>query len=79
MDKYEDIDFITYEVIKPSLKPSEQMKFLKDTGFKVVVHQEEPTINNKLLSELLISWRESYEYEIDGVIVIDDKDISKTK
>uniref|UniRef100_A0A6C0KGC5 DNA polymerase beta n=1 Tax=viral metagenome TaxID=1070528 RepID=A0A6C0KGC5_9ZZZZ len=72
-DKYEDIDFVTYEVIKPSLKPSEQMKFLKANGFKVVLHKEEPTINNKLLSELLISWREGYEYEIDGVIVIDDK------
>ena len=27
---YLDIDFVAYEVIKPQLKPSEQMKFLED-------------------------------------------------
>ena len=29
-----DMDFVAYEVIKPSLKPSEQMAFLEEKGFK---------------------------------------------
>ena len=71
--KYNDIEFIAYEVIKPDLKPSEQFEFLKNENINVIVHKTTKTIDNDMLSKLLVEWREKYEYETDGVIVMDDK------
>ena len=70
-----DIHFVSYEVIKPVLKPSEQMDFLGTLDIERVLSKNETksTLTNELLSDTLIEWRESYTYDIDGVIVIDDK------
>ena len=76
-DTVNDMDFVAYEVIKPLLKPSEQMKFLKDNGFITVRNETKEDITNDLLSELLVDWRNNYDYEIDGVIVTDDKIYSR--
>jgi NAD-dependent DNA ligase/predicted nucleotidyltransferase len=83
-DKYADLSFVAYEVIKPLLKPSDQFNMLEDTKLaeeqKIsaleVVKNETLTfanLTNERLSELLIKWREEYLYEIDGIICIDDK------
>jgi NAD-dependent DNA ligase/DNA polymerase/3'-5' exonuclease PolX len=72
-EKAKDLHFIAYEVIKPELKPSEQMKKLEELGHKVVQNRLDENITNETLSETLIDWRTNYEYEIDGVIVTDDK------
>jgi len=68
-----DINFVAYEVIKPVLKPSDQMSFLRVQNVETVLNKITTTISNELLSETLIDWRETYAYEIDGVIVTDDK------
>ena len=68
-----DINFVAYEVIKPVLKPSDQMSFLRVQNVETVLNKMTTTISNELLSETLIDWRETYAYEIDGVIVTDDK------
>ena len=71
-EKTKDLHFLAYEVIKPVLKPSEQMAFLKKSGFEVVQNTEEPSLTNKRLSDILVDWRSNYSYEIDGVIVTND-------
>jgi len=71
-EKTKDLHFVAYEVIKPLLKPSEQMAFLKKSGFEVVQNAEESALTNKKLSDVLVDWRSNYEYEIDGVIVTND-------
>jgi len=71
-DKTRDLHFVAYEVIKPVLKPSEQMEFLKAQGFEVVQNRLEHVISNAKLSETLVDWRSNYAYEIDGVIVTND-------
>jgi NAD-dependent DNA ligase len=76
-DTVNDMDFVAYEVIKPVLKPSEQMKFLEDNGFITVRNETKKDITNDLLSKLLVDWRNNYDYEIDGVIVTDDKIYSR--
>ena len=76
-DTVNDMDFVAYEVIKPELKPSDQMKFLQDNGFTTVRNESKDTITNDLLSEYLVDWRKNYDYEIDGVIVTDDKIYSR--
>jgi NAD-dependent DNA ligase len=72
-EKVNDLHFVAYEVIKPSLKPSEQMALLKQLRHEVVMNRQVDELTNESLSARLLDWRKSYEYEIDGVIVTDDK------
>lgn len=67
-----DIHFITYEVISPSLKPSEQFQFLYQYNYSVVHHFFLDTISEKSLTENLVQLRDEYNYQIDGLIVTDD-------
>lgn len=71
-EKAKDLHFVTYEVIQPLMKPSEQMKLLTRVGLEVVFNKIETALTNELLSDILIDWRTNYEYEIDGVIVSND-------
>ena len=83
-----DVDFVSYEVIKPLLKPSEQFATLQNPPFKKVEPNEssltqfsvpllkkveQNDLTNEILSETLVDWRETSPYEIDGIIVTDDK------
>lgn len=77
--KTRDLHFVVYEVIVPDLKPSDQMKFIKKWGFELVQHLNASTITNEMLSTTLVNWRTTYEYEIDGVIVSDDKIYNRTQ
>lgn len=72
-EKIKDIHFVAYEVIKPVLKPSEQMNKLMSLDVECVLNQVVPTISNEFLSSVLVDWRTNYLYEIDGVIVVNDK------
>jgi NAD-dependent DNA ligase len=71
-DKSKDLHFVTYEVVEPQLKPSDQLRTLKKLGLEVVYNRVEPALTNEMLSETLVDWRTNYEYEIDGVIVSND-------
>jgi NAD-dependent DNA ligase len=68
-----DLHFVAYEVLKPEKNPSEQMKLLSTLDVECVLYKIESTLTNDLLSETLVDWRKSYAYEIDGVIVTNDK------
>jgi len=70
--KTKDLHFVSYEIIHPQMKPSEQLKTLQELGYEVVQHRQESDLSNEGLSETLIDWRSNYEYEVDGVIVTDD-------
>ena len=73
-NKIIDVHFVAYEVIKPILNPSEQMEFLRnDLKTECVLNRLEATISNELLSQVLIDNRRIYKYEIDGIIVTNDK------
>lgn len=71
-DIVQDIDFVAYEIVLPSLKPGEQMSKLEEIGFNTVRNETHIDISNDMLSKILVDWRENYKYEIDGVIVTDD-------
>jgi len=72
-EKTKDLDFVVYEVIQPELVPSRQMNKIEELGFKTVLYKEENPVTNEKLSDILIDWRTNYEYEMDGIIVSDDK------
>jgi len=78
-EKVHDLHFVTYEVIVPELKPSAQMRTLMERGFETVLNREAMSgdLTNELLSEILVKWRAEYLYEIDGVIVTNDKVYSR--
>ena len=69
-NKISDVHFIAYEVIKPILKPVDQMNFIKfDLKMECVFSKFSYNISNELLSQLLIDNRRNSDYEIDGIIV----------
>ena len=70
--KLRDLDFVAYEVIKPNWHPSMQYKLLKNKKFITVINKSLKSIDQNVLSDYLIKWRESYDYIIDGVICIDN-------
>jgi len=74
-DKIKDIHFVAYEVIVPVMKPSNQFDFLRNLDIELVSFEkvENGELTNELLSKLLVDWRKNYVYEVDGVIVTDDK------
>ena len=76
-DKWNDLDFVGYEVIKPELIPSKQMEWLENNGVITIINKVAQEISNENLSKILVDWRESYKYEIDGIIVCDDKIYSR--
>ena len=76
-DTVYDMDFVAYEMIKPVLKPSEQMAKLQELGFNVVRNETHENIDNDELSKILVDWRDNYDYEIDGVIVTNDENYSR--
>ena len=77
-ERWNDIDFVCYEIITPNLKPSEQFKLIKKLKTISVINKNMKNINKKSLSKYLIDWRENYEYDIDGVIVCDDRKYPRT-
>ena len=70
----DDLDFVSYEVIEPRLKPSQQLQFLEKywSVTDPVLHTKLNAISNEVLSGLLLKWRDQCIYEIDGVIVVND-------
>ena len=71
--KIKYLNFVAYECIQPELIPSEQFSFLKSKGVDIAAYDIHSDITNEMLSEVLVMWRDTYEYEIDGVIVNHDK------
>ena len=73
--KIADLNLIFYEVIDPILEPSRQFELLNqyNNGNNTVIYQNKKNITNEELSNILLEWRDTYIYEIDGIIVTDNK------
>lgn len=67
-----DIQFIAHEMKYPMLKPSEQFKRIEELGFQCVLYTIINEINVDILTYYLTLWRETYPYQIDGIICRDD-------
>lgn len=68
-----NIDFVAYEVIEPSLKPSEQMNFLKTNKFDLVTNKVTESISEDVLSSYFKERKKKSKYDIDGIIITDNK------
>ena len=67
------VDFVAYWVLSPSLKQTEQMKYIENKNFpvKYVDYVVKDKLTNEELSEMLLKARKDYKYDIDGIVVID--------
>ena len=77
-ERWNDIDFVCYEVVTPHLTPSKQFALIKKLNVISVINKKMKKINKTVLSKYLVDWRENYEYDIDGIIVADDKKYPRT-
>ena len=73
-DIMKDIDFVTYEIMEPRMRQSEQLKFLQKNKMTHVYYEtlDKSDLDFEMLDEILLDRRESSEYEIDGIIIMDD-------
>lgn len=74
-----DIKFVCYEVIKPEMPPSDQMRYIASLGHEVVQHTSVATLSQTYLMDTLLAWRASSAFEMDGIIVADDHVYPRTK
>lgn len=85
LDKYSDIDFVCYEVIDPVLSSIQQFELMSNVSmdekrelilckYQVITKDmlKKQPLSNEFLSELLVNWRNNYEYDIDGIIISND-------
>lgn len=63
--------FVSYNVLRPEHKQDDQMKLMKEYGFKVVPYKVTKELSFEMLSDLLKEWRQTAEFEVDGVVVVD--------
>ena len=72
-DMLSNIDFVVFNVLEPQCRKRKGLKYAKTLGFKTVFNQNVNSLTNENLSEILMKRREESEYEIDGIIVEQDK------
>lgn len=74
------IHFVSYELIIPERKPSEQLQEISSMGgFEVVYNRilRKSELSTDRLSDILQSRRRGSDYDIDGIIVMDDRIYSR--
>lgn len=69
------VDFVAYWVLSPEMKISNQMKYLEETKILVVDYVMKKEITTDYLSKKLLKGRDDYEYQIDGLVVVDNSQI----
>lgn len=69
------IQFIAYELIEPYVIPEEQFKILKNINLKTVnnIKITESNLNINKLSNILDERRKLSEFEIDGIVIFNNK------
>lgn len=68
-----DMDILIYEVLNPRGVPSQQLAKLKARGFKVVPFKVYDEIDETKLEELLAVRRAKSPYELDGLVITQDR------
>ena len=77
-----DLTFVAYELIEPVRSPLEQLQMLEKIGFNVVKYIATETLKKtkspfNVLKQTLLDWKQSYEFEIDGIIITQDRIVER--
>lgn len=79
---YTVIDFVAYEIVgEKTMSKREQLEWLELNGFKTVpfAYGLASGMDDQVLTNILKYQRESYEYEIDGLVVDVDSQLIRQK
>ena len=76
---FQFVDFVSYEIIEPELSPLKQLQYSEQLGLKTVKYVTVDKVTVESVSEMLLDWRNSYEYTIDGIIVTYNSIFARTK
>lgn len=77
-----DVNFVTYEIVDIgvnegdfSFEPEQQLKKLKELGFKIVdnIKFDKKYLTIESLKRLLVKLKSDYKYQVDGVIIQPNK------
>ncbi len=68
-----DASFVVYELVDPNFNIMKQLKIIKDIGFEKVYHKKFKNLDYDILSKYLKKRRIDSVYDIDGVIVTNNK------
>lgn len=69
----QDIHVVIFEVLEPRGIPSAQLAKMKSLGFQVVPFKKFDELDEGLLSEMLEKRRSASKFEIDGLVITQDK------
>ena len=77
-----DLTFVAYELIEPVRNPLQQLQMLDKIGFNVVKYGWMRTITQAPnpfsgLKQILVDWKQSYEFEIDGIIITQNRIVER--
>lgn len=71
------ISIVAYEIIKPELQPSAQIKKLKQMGFEVVPALKVNSFTSTSLEKFLTSRKKKSKYAVDGIVIYQDKKVTR--
>ena len=77
-----DLTFVAYELIEPVRNPLQQLQMLDKIGFNVVKYGSMRNITQAPnpfsgLKQILVDWKQSYEFEIDGIIITQNRIVER--
>ena len=67
------VDFVAYNIVSPIMTQKEQYNKLKELGFNVVYNKHYKNIDVDELKKLTDERKNNGEYEIDGLVIVDNK------
>lgn len=70
---FKDIDFVAFELLEPRMNSFDQFELLTKLGFKTPIYEMVDSISVDTLTNKLISYRSKSKWEMDGIIVTDNK------
>lgn len=72
-------DFVTYAILSPRFRQRDQFAHLENYGFKVVNYSEVKSLSDENLTKKLTIRRKKAEYEMDGLVCVDDSTLYEHK
>lgn len=67
------VDLVSYAIVSPNMKPSDQLKKLKSFGFNVVPYKIMKTLDYYELLDYLNERKRKSKYALDGLVIVQDK------
>jgi DNA ligase (NAD+) len=68
-------DFVAYAILNPRYHFKEQIELLNEYGFNVVKNKSINKLTEEYLKSYLTERRKESEYEMDGIVIVDDSKI----